>query len=219
MPLGEYKSILVEITQEWNTAESDIKLAEQVCQNIIMPAIKELRYAGRRLADALALIADDGPKDKITYLLEEARFDCHRARHDAIDAAISKMAIHLSIAVKKLGFDVILKVYPEFAKLNTAVVNVQDQIADSRGQRADRERIYTSIENANFPDVVREYRHFICNEPIMKQNALVSRNGKRISYIVAAALIAWNVFTYVFPQEPTVSVKTVAEQLIDNSGS
>ena len=112
--------ILAAIQKEWNRAEEDIKTAELVVNKIVLPSIKELRYAGRRVIDALMIItanphgADEG---QIRSLLDDAKFDCHRARHDAIDAATSKIAIDLEIMVSKLGYHAILPAYPDFPQL------------------------------------------------------------------------------------------------------
>lgn len=44
------------IHDEWNKSEEAIKAAEQVNGRVILPAVKELRYAGRRIVEALHLI-------------------------------------------------------------------------------------------------------------------------------------------------------------------
>src|ERR1700730_11122379 len=45
-------TLLKSIQDEWNKAEGDIKTAEMVVHSIVIPSIKELRYAGRRVIDA-----------------------------------------------------------------------------------------------------------------------------------------------------------------------
>jgi hypothetical protein len=110
----EQAALLNSIAEEWNQAEEDVKVAEQICNEIVVPAIKEMRYAGRRIVDAIAKMHAGERAEEIEALLREARFDCHRARHDAIDAGTSKIAIDLEIMVKKLGPEVILPVCPGF---------------------------------------------------------------------------------------------------------
>jgi len=89
---------------EWNRAEADIKTAEMGVHSIVIPSVKELRYGGRRVIDALMEIArnpNNADNTRIKALLDDAHFDCHRARHDAIDAA--KIAADLEIMTAKLG--------------------------------------------------------------------------------------------------------------------
>jgi len=85
--------LLRAIQDEWNRAETDIKTAETVVNNIVIPSVKELRYAGRRIIDAIMeMTANPSAYDpaRVRALLDDAHFDCHRARHDAIDAATAK---------------------------------------------------------------------------------------------------------------------------------
>lgn len=98
---NHYKARFVSICNEWDRAEEDIKVAEQINNKVVIPSVSELRYAGRRIIEALREIEKNGPEEKIIGLLQDAEFDCHRARHDAIDAATSKIAVDLEIATKK----------------------------------------------------------------------------------------------------------------------
>ena len=78
--LEPYDELLVQIQDEWNIAESDIKQAEQICNGVVIPSIIELRYAGRRIIEALTKIQLGAPEIEISDLLSDARFNCHRAR-------------------------------------------------------------------------------------------------------------------------------------------
>jgi hypothetical protein len=110
-----YGERIVSILAEWDSAEEAIKLAEQVNQKVVFPSIKELRYAGRRLVEALSLINSEGPDDEISALFNDAQFNCLRARHDAIDVATAKIALDLETALKKLGPKAILETFPKFS--------------------------------------------------------------------------------------------------------
>jgi uncharacterized protein YdcH (DUF465 family) len=112
--LESYRAILTSILAEWNQAEGDIKQAEQVSQRVSEPSIKELRYAGRRVTEAIHKILSGGDPDDIRKLLHDADFDCHRARHDAVDAATSKIATDLKAMTDKLGYHAVLKAYQVF---------------------------------------------------------------------------------------------------------
>ena len=175
--LDPFGQLLETIQAEWNRAEEDIKIAELVCNKIVIPAIKELRYAGRRTIDALNCIQRGGTADEVKTLFEEARFDCHRARHDAIDAATAKIASDLDIMVKKLGHHAIITAFPEFAKLWMSLRRVRDQIAKSRGNRTDRETIYSVIETTNFPNLVDLYNDMRAREQIMIDLAAQDKNA------------------------------------------
>lgn len=169
--------MLETIQKEWNQAEEDIKLAEQVCTDIVVPAIKELRYGGRRLVDMIHLILTDGTQEDINALLSDATFDCHRARHDAIDAATAKISLDLDIMVRKLKHEPILAAYPEFPKLLSSLSTVREKIALSRSNREDRIAIYAVIEVTDLPILITAYNDLRQSEPMMK--ALARRNRWR----------------------------------------
>jgi len=95
--ITDFATTLTQIRREWDKAEHSLKIAEQVGNQVIFPAIKELRYAGRRIVDALAECASGGDANKVRALLDDALFDCYRARHDAVDASISTIAAELDV--------------------------------------------------------------------------------------------------------------------------
>lgn len=162
-------ALLKSIQDEWNRAEEDIKTAELVVHSIVIPSIKELRYAGQRLIDALMVITGNPANpdhDRIKALLDDARFDFHRARHDAIDAATAKMAVDLEIMVEKLGHESILPAFPAFPSFYQNLTNVRDQIPKSRRERDDRETIYSVIEAVDFPKLVFAFNQMRACEPI-----------------------------------------------------
>ena len=177
----EHLKILGEIQAEWNKAESDIKTAEMVVHKIVLPAVKELRYAGRRIIDALMIISansEDPDHSKIRALLEDARFDCHRARHDAIDAATAKIAADIEIMVESLGYHSILPAYPDFPRLYHELQNIRTRIKDSRLNRDNRESIYSIIEASQFPILVQLFNDMRANEPMMLELAKKGRKDQ-----------------------------------------
>lgn len=181
--------------QAWNKAERAIKLAEQVNAKIINPAIYELRYAGRRIVESdEALAAGDLPK--ALGLLSDAHFDCSRARHDAIDAATSKMVGDIHLAITKLGAPAVMAAFPEVSKLLGDLGETRDLIAVSREQRENRDLVYASIENDELPELVKRYRAFVASEALMK--SYVRRARGEVIFLrattvgsLALAALAW----------------------------
>ena len=56
-----YEARIASICAEWDRAEKYIKLAEQIGGKVVFPAVAELRYAGRRIIEALHHIAAKSP--------------------------------------------------------------------------------------------------------------------------------------------------------------
>ncbi len=189
-----YKELLSTIREEWDKSEEYIKQAEQVNNAVVFPSIKELRYAGRRIVEGLYLIVSDGDRSKIEDLLRDAKFDCHRARHDAIDAATAKIAVDLDIAVKYLGADVVIASFPEYQRLISALQEARNKIVRSRGDRGKREDIYSSIESDDFPILISLYDEFKRSESIMKEAAKKAKAKQTLANVIAVVGMALALF-------------------------
>ena len=183
----QHKEILAEIRVEWDKAENSIKIAEQIGGKVVFPAVKELRYAGRRIIDALALCSVDGKSDKIKPLLEDALFDCYRAKHDAVDVVISIIASELNVATKRIGYRAILAAYPELSKFVEVLNAAQEKIASSRGMRDERDALYTALEQIELKQLVSRYTSFKASEAFMKTIAKQDRRYPLIGWLVGAA--------------------------------
>ena len=175
--LASYQGRLESIRKEWDKAELDIKQAEQVCDEVVMPSIMELRYAGRRIAEILYLINTGDPDNKIDGLLHDATFDCHRARHDAIDAATAKIAADLAIALKAIGPEAVLKACPSFPQIRKEVLDLRKKIKASRHHRENREAIYSVLEDSDFIELCDSFGQFQASEDLMKELAANDRRA------------------------------------------
>jgi hypothetical protein len=164
-----------QICAQWNKAEKVIKLAEQVSGKAVIPSINELRYAGRRIIDALLKARSPGSDQDVAVLLAEARFDCHRARHDAIDVGSSIIAGECAAMARHLGYEVILKTCPEFPALIAQLAKARQMIADSRQNREEREKIYAELEDVAFPGLVEKFNALKASGAIMAELAKTQR--------------------------------------------
>lgn len=171
---------LAKVRAEWNEAEAAIKLAEQVSGKIIDPAIYELRYCGRRIVEAISL-ADEGNHIECLKRLQDAHFDCCRARHDAIDAATSKIAADLEIAVAKLGPEILLEKFHKTSELYSELSKIRGAIVKSRKNREDRHAIYAVIQAGNLNTIIAIYSEFQACEPLMVAAARRQRHERYLN--------------------------------------
>lgn len=198
----EHLALLTSIAAEWNKAEEHIKVAEQVCDNIVIPAIKELRYAGRRIVDAIGKMQSAETHSEVIAFLKEAQFDCHRARHDAIDAATSKLSIDLDIMEKKLGLEVILPVYPDFPSLYKRLNALRVKIRQSRKDRENRAAIYSVLEGDDFPALVDKFNDMRRSEELMVRMARKRRRSEAWGIggtLLGVVGIALSIYCYFYP--------------------
>ena len=135
-----------------------------------------------------------GAPDKILALLEDARFCCHRAQHDAIDAAMSKMSISLDNLTSKLGFDAVLAAYPEFREFFSDFMVARDKIAKSRETREDRVAIYETLTAVDLPNLTERFGRLVAAKPIAKRAALKMKLGGLNGLLILLLALAGAIF-------------------------
>jgi len=171
---ADYNSRLADVRIQWNKAEAAIKLAENVNNKVVNPAIFELRYAGRRLMEAEEA-KSVGDFDGACSKLADAHFDCCRAQHDAIDAATSKISQSLDSATKQMSPKTVIEIYPKFSDTYSKLHAVRQKISESRENRDCRDTVYDAIADVDLPELVRDYNEFKSCAPLMRRQALFER--------------------------------------------
>ena len=185
---------IAEVREEWNKAEATMKIAEQLNSEIIIPSVLELRYSGRKVIESLQLIEAEN-SGKALVILRDALLDCYRARHDALDAAISKMVSDLNNAKNYLGAKALLDHFPEYINLTTLLGDAQKQISKSRKNRDDRDAIYSTIESHDLVEILSLFRRFNASEPLLKEAAeeekrKLHNSEKKATLSIIAAVLA-----------------------------
>lgn len=153
-----------DLIAQWNIAERRIKKAEQVQGNeVVNSAIFELRYAGRKVVDALQLIEGADWKDRqvheqIRRYLADAIEDCVKAKHDSIDAMIDFVTTWFDELEGRIGLRALTQMFPEYLDVTSRIATVQDKIAHSRQHRTTaRDSVYDEIENNDYEAILQLY--------------------------------------------------------------
>jgi len=185
MPISqdELNALFADAREEWNRAELIVKTAEQVSGDAVIPSIKELRYAGRRFVDTFHELANGNDLAKAQGFVQDAIFNCHCARHDAIDVATAVIASNLNVAVQKIGYRHVLSAFPKFAELRSQLTAIRAKIRVSRENRTDRDAIYDAIHEGDFPQLAALYEEYLGAEDIMKSLARGQRR-REVFYVV-----------------------------------
>src|SRR5262249_24115555 len=120
-------------------------------------------------------ITVDGDKEQILHHLGETKFFCHRARHDAIDAATSKITADMAIMTERLGYHIVLQVHPKFGDLHRKLREIREKIVVSRQERTNRDKIYAAISATDFKSLISDYNDLLASEPMMRSMAQAER--------------------------------------------
>lgn len=175
--LDELNGLFSRARDEWNKAEEVLKAGEQICGQTIVPSIKELRYAGRRFVDTHVEFANGLDLEKAKEYINDGIYNCYCAQHDAVDVATAVVASTLAICARKIGYEHILKVFPDFHHIHETLTDVQVKIRVSRADRTNRDAIYDTITAIDLPKMALQYSRFLAAEPIMKSLAAKERRG------------------------------------------
>ncbi|MEO5373677.1 MAG: hypothetical protein H7840_05290 [Alphaproteobacteria bacterium] len=182
LELSSHKEALSRICDEWNKAEDAIKGAESVCSGAPVPAVDMLRCAGGRVVRAVVAITRGASPTDVDGLLIDAEFDCYRAQRSAIGAATTQMVENLRSMQERLGHDVVLRVFYEFAAFWRELSRIHGRVDVSRGDMDDREATLTAISDADFPALLTRYQELMASEPLMREVARRERRRVVISY-------------------------------------
>lgn len=168
----EFADILERVANQWNLAEQRIKTAERLNGEVVFPAINELRYAGRRLVDAINLTNTDDGSDSTdesvrTFVNEVEQF-CLRAEHDAIDASILFVHQRVEQLVENFGILTVTQYFPKYAELRKKIDEVDNFITSSRKDREQRPETYRDIAENYLPTIISLYKEMEYSEEAIK---------------------------------------------------
>lgn len=181
----------------WAEAEKAVKIADQVVGDVVIPAIKELRYAGRKLSKGLHNYIVGNMEDEADRWIEDAINDCHRARHDATDAATAFIARRLEQVMDELGSAAVREHFPEYADLRGNLATVRRKVAAARHDHNGRHDIYEVLEEEELPQIMALYEKLLANEPSMKDDRFgrfLARQGITLGWLVALGVALYAAF-------------------------
>jgi hypothetical protein len=182
---------LERLSSAWADAEKAIKIADQVVGDVIIPAIKELRYAGRKQAKCMHNYLTSTNLVEADRWLEDAINDCHRARHDATDAATAYIARRLEHVIDELGTEAVREHFAEYSDLRGMLSAIRSKVANARHDHNGRNDIYAVIELDELPKIMELYEKLLANEPYMQDKRLNSwmlKQGINFGWLVASVI-------------------------------
>lgn len=172
----KYREKYFEFVEAWEKAEEVLKKVERIKNEVFIPSINELRYAGRRIVQAhseyknmLQNVDDvmgDCQSDHIDTHLTEAIENCRKARHDAIDSAINFVHERLDKIVGAFGLTLVLQAFPEYRDLRILIQDMDRKIVESRGGRVKMDGNYEEMKQ-NHLDKLVEFSSLLENSGVI----------------------------------------------------
>lgn len=160
------------LADEWDKAEEWVKDGEHHSGRVIIPAINELRYAGRRLIDAFASHKrGDDPQTRLH--LQAVKDDLNKARHDVVDAIFTENSDQAGEWRDDIGQGVLQEHFPKYGELFALIKDMSDKISTARKNRDQRDEIYSKLFK-KLPDLIE-----LCNELRESVGAILENKKKK----------------------------------------
>jgi hypothetical protein len=201
----ETRQILESSSARWNETELIVKKVEQLRGEVVIPAIGELRYAGRKLVDYIMAMDAGAPDDTCKKHVYDFEQCCIRARHDAVDGAVMYMKTYYSNMVTQFGIDTIVASYRHNAELRKAISIVEKRVLISREERHKRNDLYTEINDGNLDRLLECFGELVDSEPVIIGVREARDREHRLSVralvvgVIAAALGAIGLLVALWP--------------------
>jgi hypothetical protein len=180
---------IAEILEKWNAIEGRLKQAEQICGEAVIPAINELRYAGRQFIDAMMIYTKENltPDDlvNIEKHLHNVRYNLMNADHDCTDAICLFFHERIKRIMDEYTRDLILKYFANFQELFDRMKGANDCITASRADRPNRISTYKALADFHIPMLYEFNQTILTSEPLMlanKKRTILKRNA---SWVIA----------------------------------
>jgi hypothetical protein len=191
--MQEYAARLEALAQLWNRVERRVKELEQFRGEAFIPAINEMRYAGRRITDALALIILPNPtseqREKIDEHLVLAKSYLINADHDITDAILFVVLRFIAAVIREHGTQKIIERCPSFKTAYPIVLTCKEIIQGSREDREKRVEDYLRIADEYLPEVTKIYYALLNDKELALRNP-DEQIGKISARVDVAALFA-----------------------------
>lgn len=135
------------LLERWNTVQGRLKKAEQISQAAVVPAVNELRYAGRMLVGVLSRT----PSSKKNGLpsIEEAIISASQyltnAEHDVADALIYFYQKKVDDLNLRYGAKYISRKFPEYSEICQSLRKARKLVIESRANLSERSENYVDI--------------------------------------------------------------------------
>lgn len=197
---------------EWDKAEEYIKLAEQIEANVETVAVAELRYAGRRLVDAINEYGNTGEDGDFGLFIDETRAFCLRAQHDALDSIFLFLRKRLFLIENEFGREIISQYSAQYVELWEQIYEADEYVAASRGDRLKRPELYDQMADELIPRMIKTYRALKSSEELMvvENNRLAaievtqerSQKREKVLYVIAIVSLIVAIGSLIFAAWP-----------------
>ena len=189
-------ALALELVRLFQQAEEKIKLVEKLSQELSIPAINELRYAGYHMTQYLSGNADAETE------LTKAQNHCKRAIYDAVEAGVTRQLELIKQFQDDFRLISLSEAIPGYKDIQKQIKGARDLILTPRDSKQDRAEYYeqcsTHLENLRVAhDDLELYR-----EDLLKRLKRSNRDNRLLLATLIATVIGatFTVLSFYKPQ-------------------
>lgn len=171
---------LKELLGDWNRIQGRLKRAEQISQLAVVPAINEIRYAGRMLVAALSGLSKDEANGvpSIDDALVSARQYLKNADHDISDALVYYFQDRVDEINRTFGAKSVVDRYPDYQKLLDNLERCRKLVIASRADLSNRDKNYSDIAEV-VERIIDEY--FILDKADVFMSLEIAKHKRKLT--------------------------------------
>jgi len=155
--MADIDALIDETISAWDRAEVVIKKCDHANIDSYIPAINELRYAGRSLISAWKEFRL-GNLDEVESLCAVVRHSARCAQHDATDGLLLHVRIRMQQAQSRFGQERLANKFPAVTKLTSLLLDVDPEVEETRGNHQARPEKYAAIEDGILDEIIDHSR-------------------------------------------------------------
>lgn len=165
----------------WDETEELIKKSEHINNAMLVPAITELRYAGRKLVDYLHAKMNVPDKKVASGHLDDFSQCCIRARHDAIDGIVTYISEYIEKLEEDVGSDIVDEEFPLRAEFIFAVEQAESRLRLSRRERYKRTELYSEVNEKFVGELIETFNKLRVSTKIIYEKKRKTDRQHRIA--------------------------------------
>ncbi|MFJ4144433.1 hypothetical protein [Pseudomonas sp. NPDC089734] len=194
-----------ELVRLFQLAEEKIKLVENLNQELSIPAINELRYAGYHMTQFLTCTGEEAEKQ-----LGKAENHCKRAIYDAVEAGVTNQLEMIKTFQNDFRNVIISETITRYPQIRKELKAAQDLILAPKDPAKDRSEYYeqcsSHLEILRIArDELESYREELIQRIERQNKEARNRHVAVATLLVAAAALVYAALAYHKPGTPAVA--------------
>ena len=177
------------LARKWNEVEGLLKKGEHAHKEVIIPAINELRYAGRRFVDGYEAHVRGDFKESEEHFKEAEEF-LNKAKHEILDTILCFTSEKAQDLRDRIGEANAVSYFKDYGKLLALIEKIESQTQLSRETRKERDSVYSEMlkEGGDLWRLCELSDSFSASVPGIEQTMKERKKEWRIKILVSALI-------------------------------